>query len=110
VDRGGGEQPEYQRHRRAQRVGTGIRRADVYGQRRSAGDTHRPRVCALRAPARQPNQQHQVRGSRTVLGAGDPSNLGAAAVRLEFVDTSVLVDRFNIVHSTAMRPVVRDRS
>jgi len=108
VDRGGGGQPDRQRHRRAQRVGAGVRRADVHGQRRSAGDTHRPRVSALLAPARQPAQQHQVRGRRTVPGSRDPSNLGPAAVRLEPVGTHVLVSRLNVARSIAVRPVMRD--
>lgn len=109
VDRGGGGQPEHQSHRPAQRGGAGIRRADVRGQRRSAGDTRRPRVRALPAPARQPDQQHQVRGGRTVPGAGDPGDLGPAAVRLEHVVTPVLVSRLNAVRSAAMPPVIRDR-
>jgi len=42
VDRGGGGQPDRQRYRRAQRIGAGVRRADVHGHRRSADDSHRP--------------------------------------------------------------------
>lgn len=109
VDRGGGGQPDRQRHRRAQRVGAGVRRADVHGQRRSAGDSRRPRVRALLAPARQPAQQHEVRGRRTVPGSRDPVNLGPAAVRLEHVGTPVLDIRLNVVRSTAVRPVMRGR-
>lgn len=42
-------------------------------------------------------------------GSRDPGNLGPAAIRLEHVGTHMFVSPFNVVRSTAVCPVMRDR-